>query len=198
MEPHADFDTFESTLCEIMHIINKEDKQCIIIWDINIDLLKFETHPKTETYLDSIFSNGYLPVIVKPTRITAPSVTLTNNITSRRHSGIIITDVSDHFGIFHIISTKAAQHKTNVFKNRLSLKVYAHLQCHSMYYNRDPPADPQYPWGSNIREETLAETYCFCKDTLMLIRKLSDSMEDTDTLLIKLSSSQDEMTSSKM
>jgi hypothetical protein len=123
-EPHADMDIFESTLCEIMHIINKEEKQCIIIGDINIDLLKFETHPKTETYLDNIFCNGYLPVIVKPTRITASSATLidhiyTNNITSRSHSGIIITDVADHFGIFHIVSTKSAQHKISVSQNRL-------------------------------------------------------------------------------
>ena len=90
--------------------------------DINIDLFKFETHPKTETYLDSILCNGYIPVIVKSTRITASSATLidciyTNNITSRSHSGTIITDVADHF--FHIISTKAAQHKTSFSKNRL-------------------------------------------------------------------------------
>ena len=103
-----------------MHIINKE-KQCIII-----DLLKFETHPKTETYLDNKFCNGYLPLglIVKPTRITASSATLidhiyTNNITSRSHSGIIITDVADHFGIFHIVSTKSAQRKISVSQNRL-------------------------------------------------------------------------------
>ena len=122
--PHADIDIFESTLCEIMHIINKEDKQCIIMGDINIDLLKFETHPKTETYLDSIFCNGYLPVIVKPTRITASSATLidhiyTNNITSRSHSGIIITDVQTILHFVHIISIKAAQHKTSFSKNRL-------------------------------------------------------------------------------
>jgi len=50
-----------------MHITNKEEKQYIIMGNINIDMHKFETHPKTETYLDSIFCNGYLPVIVKPT-----------------------------------------------------------------------------------------------------------------------------------
>ena len=48
-----------------------------------------------------------------------------------------------------------------------------------------------------LYEITLAETDCFCKDTLMLTRKWSDSLEDTDTPLIKLSSSQ-EMTRSKM
>ena len=88
-----------------MHIINKEDKQYIIMGDVNRDLFTFETHPKTENYLDSIFCNGYIPVIVKSTRITASSATLidciyTNNITSRSRSGIIITDVADHFAFF--------------------------------------------------------------------------------------------------
>ena len=54
-----------STKNEIMHI-NKEDKQHIIMRDINIDLFKFETPPKTETYLDRILCNGYIPVLVKP------------------------------------------------------------------------------------------------------------------------------------
>jgi len=48
-----------------------------------------------------------------------------------------------------------------------------------------------------LYEIPLAETDCFCKDTLMLIRKSSYSMEDTDTCLIKLLSSW-EMTRSKM
>ena len=40
-------------------------------------------------------------------------------MTPRNHSGIIITDVADHFAILRIISTKAAHHKTTVSKNRL-------------------------------------------------------------------------------
>jgi len=89
------------------------------MWDINIDLLKFETHPKTGTYQHSIICNGHLPVIVKPTWITASSDTLTDhnytkNITSWSHSGIIISDVEYHFGIFHLISAKAVQYKTSV------------------------------------------------------------------------------------
>jgi len=31
----------------------------------------------------------------------------------------MITDVADYFGIFHIISNKAAQHKTRVSQNRI-------------------------------------------------------------------------------
>jgi len=71
--------------------------------------------------------------------------------------------------------------------------------------------------GSNNKEETrrsarksslsidiyvlhwiiFVETSYFCKDTLMWIKKWSDGMEDTDTPLIKLSSSR-EITRSKM
>ena len=110
-EPYADMDIFENTLCEIMNIIQKEHKHCIVMGDMNIDLLKFETYKKTDNYLDNIFSNGFLPVIVKPTRITPSSATLidhiyTNTITDTGQSGIIITDVADHFGIYHIIKNK--------------------------------------------------------------------------------------------
>jgi len=82
--------------------------------DINIKLLNFEKHIKTEYYLEGLFSNGFVPIIVKPTRITASSATLidrvyTNNITTTGQAGIIITDLADHFGTFYL--TKS--HNTN-------------------------------------------------------------------------------------
>jgi len=48
--------------------------------DMNIDLLKFETHLKTSDYLDNLFQNGFLPTITKPTRITSTSATLIDHI----------------------------------------------------------------------------------------------------------------------
>ena len=64
-----------------------------------MDLLIFANHSKTGEYLENIFS---------PTRVSSHSATLvyhiyTNkkNITST--SGIVITDVADHFGIFTLI-----------------------------------------------------------------------------------------------
>ena len=61
-----------------------------------------------------LFSNGFVPIIVKPTRITASSATLidhmyTNNITATGQAGIIITDLDDHIGTFYL--TKS--HNTN-------------------------------------------------------------------------------------
>ena len=48
--------------------------------DINIDLLKFSTHNKTNEYLDNTFSQGYIPIINKPTRVTPYSATLIDHI----------------------------------------------------------------------------------------------------------------------
>ena len=42
-----------------MDTIQRENKQCMIMGDMNIDLLKFETHLRTNEYLDSIFANGF-------------------------------------------------------------------------------------------------------------------------------------------
>ena len=76
--------------------------------DMNVDLLKFESHNKTNDYLDNIFTRGCVPMITKPTRVTMSSASLidhiyTNNVEYSCTSGIVITDLADHFGIFHCI-----------------------------------------------------------------------------------------------
>ena len=53
-------------------------------------------------------SQGFIPHITKPTRITSNLATLIDHVYSNHNHrnyelGIIITDVADHVGIFHII-----------------------------------------------------------------------------------------------
>ena len=48
--------------------------------DMNIDLLKFEIHRRTDDYLNNLFSHRFLPVISKPTRVTNTSATLIDHI----------------------------------------------------------------------------------------------------------------------
>ena len=69
-EPLADIDIFSNNLEEIMDIIHNENKYGLIMGDMNIDLLKFEVHMRTDDYLNNLFSHGFLPVISKPTRVT--------------------------------------------------------------------------------------------------------------------------------
>ena len=76
----ADIDIFTKTLTDIMDIINTENKLSVIMGDMNIDLLQCQSHIKTNDYLDNLFSNGFVPEITKPTRITSHSATLIDHI----------------------------------------------------------------------------------------------------------------------
>ena len=144
--PKANVDIFSSTLQDIMDIINNEHKHGVIMGDMNVDLLKFGSHPKTDDYLDNIFSHGFLPVITKPTRVTSSSATLidhiyTNNISSPADAGIIVTDVADHFGVFYLQQFKStgtqkntlrqiryySEANINKFKNYLQETDFSHI-----------------------------------------------------------------------
>jgi len=107
--PKADLDVFVSTLLDINNIVLDENKTLYLMGDFNIDLLKYDINDKTTSYVDNIFSQGLIPLITKPTRLTHHSATIidhlyTNDKSTDTMSGIIITDeVADHFGIFHIV-----------------------------------------------------------------------------------------------
>ena len=78
--------------------------------DFNLDLMKHETHSITAQFFEVTFSYGLIPLITKPTRITAHSVTLidnifTNNTNVLSKNGLIISDLSDHFPIYSAIAT---------------------------------------------------------------------------------------------
>lgn len=82
-----------------------------IMGDLNFDLLKFEQHEKTKVLLENSFANGFLELISIPTRISHTSCTLidhlyTNDIKTRFESSVIVSDISDHFPICHIIHNK--------------------------------------------------------------------------------------------
>ena len=50
--------------------INTKNQHIYISGDINIDFLKYDSHPKTEEYLNMLYSHNLVPLITKPTRIT--------------------------------------------------------------------------------------------------------------------------------
>ena len=115
-QPRADFDIFSTSLFDILDIINNERKHCTLLGDFNVDLLKFGSDTKINNFIDNIFSHGLAPLIFRPTRLTRTSATLldhiySNNIHGKSHSGIIVTDVADHFGIFYIMHDKSPKTK---------------------------------------------------------------------------------------
>jgi len=105
-----------------------KNKNLYICGDLNIDLLKYDSHQPTKLFIHTIFSLGLLPLITKPTRITTFSETLIDNIftnvLSTMHiSGAFITDISDHLPIFSI-SNDSEYHressKTYIYKRKLN------------------------------------------------------------------------------
>ena len=91
-----------------MKRVNAENKQCVIMGDMNLDLLQCNIHKKN-TFIDSSISEGIIPKITKPTGITSTSATIIDHIYTdmllnnySTISSIIINDVADHLGTFLI------------------------------------------------------------------------------------------------
>ena len=92
--------------------MNKENKIVYLLGDYNIDLLKTECHRPTSDFVEILFSNSLFPLITKPTRITNETATIidnifTNDFSNKFHNfqGILYSDISDHFPIFHFSQT---------------------------------------------------------------------------------------------
>ena len=78
-----------------------EKKEVTLLGDYNINLLNCDSDKNTCVFLELMLSFFFLQRIIKPTRITLRSETLTDNILiNQLHSNIvagnITTDISDH------------------------------------------------------------------------------------------------------
>ena len=83
--------------------------EIILNGDFNFDLFKQDENGVVLRFLNSLSSVSLIPVITKPTRITDQTATLIDNIFISNPvnftSGIIISDISDHFPIFIHLKT---------------------------------------------------------------------------------------------
>ena len=84
-------------------------KASYILGDFNINLLNNDYHQPTGEFFDLMSSNSFLPLITRPTRVTANSATLIDNIFTNHFDcslqsseGIFVTDITDHYPVFHI------------------------------------------------------------------------------------------------
>ena len=107
--PATDVRSFNDKLNVYLDKIRKENKICYLLGDFNINLLNHDTHNLTGEFYDLMTSNSFLPLITRPTRVTATSATLIDNIFSNylencSHwmQGLMVTYISDHYPIFHV------------------------------------------------------------------------------------------------
>ena len=115
--PSVDTKIFNQQLLNIMNSLNSNQQhkklEKILFGDFNIDLLNHDNHTDTAEYLTNLTSSGYLPHITLPTRVEqringTESATIIDHINSNSKksftSGILKTDISDHFTPFLVLN----------------------------------------------------------------------------------------------
>ena len=119
--PNTDINYFNDRYNCIIEKIRSEKKKLIIGSDQNINLINACSQTSTQEFLDINYTNGVLPVIDKPTRVTHSTATLIDNIYTNYdgiyQSSILYSYISDHFPIFLFFGKNQSQ---NNKKERIS------------------------------------------------------------------------------
>ena len=108
--PNADISQFTVKMENILKMLNQRKYEVYLMGDINIDFLNYTAHAPTEEYLDMLYSNDFLPLITKPTRITNHTKTLIDHIYTNAINvfnatpGIATIDISDHLPVFCVFN----------------------------------------------------------------------------------------------
>uniref|UniRef100_A0A8C6LE27 Reverse transcriptase domain-containing protein n=1 Tax=Nothobranchius furzeri TaxID=105023 RepID=A0A8C6LE27_NOTFU len=106
--PGACIKTFTERISELGdHIKNKT---LLLCGDFNINI-ELPAGQKTNDFINSMYSLGLFPLITKPTRITAHSATIIDNIFTNKkddvlRSGVLMADISDHLPVFAVLKNK--------------------------------------------------------------------------------------------
>ena len=119
--PSMDLTDFNCNyLNQLLQNISKEKKSIFLLGDFNVNLLNYNEHNQT----NSLASNSFIPLILRPTRITSHSNTLIDDIFSYVIdpdiiSGNFTATISDHLPKFAIISNmfgNISGNKSNIYE----------------------------------------------------------------------------------
>ena len=169
--PNSNVSTFNETIGDLLKLLNYKKLPVYILGDFNIDLLKYNTHNPTSEFVNTIFSESFIPLINRPTRVTETSATLIDNILTNQHdvislNGIIPTDISDHFSVFHVHNCEITNYIDNDSKynkyliNDKTLHNFNELLKQKSWHNVLECCDPNeaYKKFNNIMQDTLSST----------------------------------------
>ena len=116
--PSGLINSFNLRLNEIFNRYKICDSNTVITGDFNICLMRQDQHKDTSEFIDVMHSFHFYPLITRPTRVTDQNNSLIDhfwtNILSDFSSGVIDTDITDHFPIFAIF---------NSFKSNVNEKI---------------------------------------------------------------------------
>ena len=67
-----DINTINDQFATVIENIKQEKRICYLMGDYNIKLLNVELHGPTSDFNDFTYSNRFIPLITRPTRVTEP------------------------------------------------------------------------------------------------------------------------------
>ena len=126
--PNRDIVSFNDNLSITLDRIKRENKLCYLLGDFNINPLNHDSHIHTGECIDLLSTYSFLPRVTRPTRVTASTASLidilTNNVDNIVHSDqeILVTDVTDHYPVFHIHRIPTVQ-EVEVYMMKLIVSV---------------------------------------------------------------------------
>lgn len=116
-------DEFLNDVSPIVNTLGKQRNDVFIAGDFNIDLLLANKKTKNGEFLDLLLSNGFIPNISFPTRVHASATLIDNvfhkksNMFSETSSGIILSQLSDHYPCFSCLNQNVPFDKPPKYKN---------------------------------------------------------------------------------
>ena len=98
---------FNNLIRQLLNLVNIEGKRIVLLGDFNINISNFETDSSIAHFVDILESFMVVPSITCPTRVTANSSSLIDNIfisanPQKVFSGNLLTAISDHLPQFLI------------------------------------------------------------------------------------------------
>ena len=107
-QPAGNFNEFEAYLNTFLAKSKTTGKTCFLVGDLNLNLIDYQSNAKVRDFVNLIFQHSLVPIVNKPTRVRKSNATLidyiiTNSFMDQENlTGILKTDISDHFPIFTI------------------------------------------------------------------------------------------------
>ena len=107
-QPAGNFNEFEAYLNIFLAKYKTGDKICFLVGDLNLSLIDYQSNATVRNFVNLIFQHSLVPIVHKPIKVTKNNATLTdyiitNSFTDQENlTGILKTDISDHFPIFTI------------------------------------------------------------------------------------------------
>ena len=109
--PNGDPDELENHFKNILSKRKITNKELVLVGDFNINVLDFNESKMVEKFVNLMFRHGLIPTLNKPIRVTRNTATaidhiITNSVINAEFkTGIIKTNISDHFPIFFIFKS---------------------------------------------------------------------------------------------